>query len=481
MPLPKQSTDRCASRFLLVSLNIDAVLQETTIYRRRQRLGAMTAGLGLGDGYKMTLERIKAQGGEKARLGMAALMWICYSERPLGVEELCQALAVEIGSPDLNQDNIPPISTLLGCCQGLVIVDKRASKVRLIHFSLKEYLCARPDLFAGAHSTMAETCLTYLNSQHVNSIPLRLDDIQKVPFLEYSSVYWGVHAKRELSDRAKSFAIKLFSQYSNHISARALLEDQVECHWIFGPPEDDFVFTGLHCASIFGIVELASALIGMEDCDLNQRDSLGFTPLIWASQYGHEGMVELLLAQKNVDPDLPDTSDNQSPLSWASENGHEAALKLLLAREDVDPESRDNDGQTSFLHAAHGGHEGILKLLLAREGVNPETLNNKGRTPLSYAAHSGHEGVLKLLLTLKDVNPNRPDNSGRVPLHYAALWGRKGAVELLLAQENINPDIIDNYDLTPFQAAIARGRKEIAKILRAHKTTTAGCSKSQAA
>ena len=62
------------SRFLLVFLTIEAVLQEATIYRRSQRLSAMTNGLDLGDAYGATLERIKAQGGERARLGMAALM-----------------------------------------------------------------------------------------------------------------------------------------------------------------------------------------------------------------------------------------------------------------------------------------------------------------------------------------------------------------------------------------------------------------------
>ena len=48
LPQACTSTDRYISRFLLVSLNIDAVLQETTIHRRRQKLSAMTDGLGLG-------------------------------------------------------------------------------------------------------------------------------------------------------------------------------------------------------------------------------------------------------------------------------------------------------------------------------------------------------------------------------------------------------------------------------------------------
>jgi len=129
-----------ASRFLLASLNIQAILKETTIDRRRRRLRGMGNGLNLRDAYEATLEKVKAQGGDKARLGMAVLMWIFYSWRPLQVDELCHAIAIRIGSTDLESDDIPAISTLLGYCLGLVAVDKSTSTVRLIHFTLREYL-----------------------------------------------------------------------------------------------------------------------------------------------------------------------------------------------------------------------------------------------------------------------------------------------------------------------------------------------------
>ena len=73
-------------RFLLVLLTIGMILQETTIYRRRQKLRAMENGLDLGGAYGVTMGRIKAQGGEKARLGMAVLMWISHSRLPLQVD-----------------------------------------------------------------------------------------------------------------------------------------------------------------------------------------------------------------------------------------------------------------------------------------------------------------------------------------------------------------------------------------------------------
>jgi len=152
-------------------------------------------------------------------------MWISYSRRPLQVDEICQAIAIRRGANDLNSDNIPTISTLLDCCQGLVTMDKAASAVRLIHFTLQEHLCAHPNLFGRTHAKMAETCLTYLNFRHVKGLPADSSaDPQTTPFLEYSALYWGAHMRMELSGRAKKLALLLLHQFDRHISAKTLGE-----------------------------------------------------------------------------------------------------------------------------------------------------------------------------------------------------------------------------------------------------------------
>ena len=112
------SINRYVSKFLLVSLNIDAILQETTIYHKQQKLDAMTDGLGLGDAYSATLSRIKGQGGRKSVAWYGRFGVDPPSERPLKPSDLCHALAVEIGSPNLNSDNAPSTRTVLDCCQG---------------------------------------------------------------------------------------------------------------------------------------------------------------------------------------------------------------------------------------------------------------------------------------------------------------------------------------------------------------------------
>jgi len=448
---------------LLVSLNIDAVLQETTIHRRRQKLNAMTSGVGLGDAYGATLDRIKGQGGEKAKLGMAVLMLISHSERPLKANELCHALAVEIGS-HLNSDNVPSIGTLLACCQGLVTVDQEASTARLIHYTLQEYLRAHPELFGRAHSAIAETCLTYLNSHQVKALSANPSPYpQDTSFLEYSSQYWGVHAKRELSDCAKSLALNLFDDYSNHISIKILLRRQDLCLHMFNFDKIS-LFSGLHCASAFGIVEVVASLLEVEGCDINQIDCAGNTPLMWAALNGHEEVVKILLERDSVDPNKPNKG-GQRPLLCAVRKGHEGVVKMLLGRDDVDPNKPDIYGQAPLWYAAGKGHEGVMKMLLGRDDVDPNTSDMYGHTQLWWAAYYRHEEMVKILLGRDDVDPNKPDMYGRAPLWCAVDSGYEEVVKILLGRDDVDPNQSDNQGRSPLSCAAGNGHEGMVKML----------------
>ena len=463
MPHTIQSANIYEPRFLLVSLNIDAILHESTIYRRRERLNKITNGLGLGDVYDATIERIKAQAGDKPRLGMAALMWINHAERPLKADELCHALAVELGSTDFNTGNVPSISILVSCCQGLITVDKEASTVRLIHFTLQEYLSAHPDIFTRPHSSMAEICLTYLNSQHVKALstPPSLDT-QNTAFLEYCSVYWGTHAKKELSGCAQSLALELLKGDYHQISTRLLLTQVTG--WYLGHIHTWSPFSGLHCASFFGIIEVVASLIEGECYNINEGDFLGITPLAWAAFNGHEGVVRILLEREEVDPNKPD-DDGWTPLSFAAQNGHEGVVRILLEREEVDPDKPDNGGRTPLSFAAENGHEEVVRILLDREEVDPNQPDDEGQTPLSFAAENGREGVVRILLEREEVNPDKPDNEGWKPLSYAAWDGHEGVVKILLGREEVNPDKPNNRGQTPLSFAAQNGHGGVVKML----------------
>ena len=455
----------------------------------------MKNGVDLGSGYEATLGRIKAQGGEKARLRMAALMWIAHSRRPLQVDEICHAIAIRIGSNDLDIDDIPAISTLLGCCQGLVTMDQGSSTVRLIHFTLQEYLCVHPDLFDRAHSTMAETCLTYLNFQYVKDPSADPpSDPRGTPFLEYCSLYWGTHMRIELSDRAKAIALALLDRFDGHISAKLLWESiggELVGWWsVRRLSPSRLEFSALHCISYFGIAELADTLIKMDRWDVNQRDGAGMTPLMWAARHGHEEVVRLLSRKKQIQLDQQDVSFGRTALSWAAGNGHEGVVRLFLGpgfvnpgriggrwgkarreagllfgRRYINPDSSSKSGRTPLSWAAGNGREGIVKLLLGRKDASPNSSSKLGQTPLCFATGSGHEGIVKLLLKRGDVDPDTPDALlCRTPLSWAAETGREGIVRLLLERKDVNPDSSDKFDRTPLSRA-ENGHEGIVELL----------------
>ena len=462
--LCRPCTDRRKCRFLLVSLKVDAILRGTTIHRRRERLKAMGDGLGLGGAYEATLERIRTQEGEKETLAMTALMWICYSERPLLVDELCHALAMEIGSTNFSSDNVPAAETLLACCQGLVTVDKEASTFRLIHHTLREYLCTHRNLFPRADLLMAETCLTYLNSDKAEALSAKPQpDLSSMPFLKYCSRYWGTHAKRQLSDRAILLATELLENYESHVAASTLFEQVFD--WGDSPEVNvPSLFSGLHCASFFGIVELMTGLLEMPNCDTGQGDFAGMTPLLWAAMGGNDGAVELLLGRGAVDPNQQN-NEGDTALTLAAVEGHRVVVEQLLGREDVDPNKPNKEGTTPLSWAAFSGHESVVKQLLGREDVSPDKPDNEGMTPLSWAALLGHESVVKRLLDREDVSPDKPDNGGVTPLWWAAVGGRESVVKQLLDRGDVNPDRPDNEGSTPLTWAAGNGHESVVKQL----------------
>ena len=460
----KSYTDRCGYRFLLASLKVEAILRETTIHRRRNRLYAMGNGSGVRDAYETTLGRIGSQEGEKAKLAMITLMWVCHSERPLRIDELCHALAVEIGSTHFNSDNVPATETVLACCQGLVTVDREASTARLTHHTLREYLTTHRNLFPGAQLEMAETCLTYLNSENAKALPAtEKTNLSSMPFLKYCSRYWGIHAKREPSDGVILLAMELLGQYENHVAANSLFDqifdqdDSLELNTLS-------VFGGLHCVSFFGIINLMTGLLVMDGYDVNRGDAAGVTPLIWAVRGGQGAAVELLLGQESVTADQPD-NHGCTPLWWAARNGHNSIVKQLLGRANVDPNHASKKGATPLIEAAYYGHEVVVKQLLDRQDINPDKPKNSDETPLLLAALMGHESVVKQLLDRQDVNPDKPNNEGKTPLLFAAMKGHESIVKQLLGCANVDPNHASERGATPLIEAAYYGHESVVKQL----------------
>ena len=319
-----------------------------------------TAGVDLDSLYGQTLQEIREQTGDRPRLGMQALMWVSHAERPLRIDELCHALEFGVEATDLDPQSIQPADTVMGSCLGLAMVDKRTSIVRLIHDTLQKYL-SRPGILSGAHKVLGETCLAYLNSDQVKRLRARkVGGLGYMPFLEYSSLYWGVHAKIELSDRAKTLALEVLNQFENHISFTLFFKKRLP----FSTLNPRRPFTGLHCASYIGIDAVVAALIKVQSYNINQEDTVGYTPLMWAVECKNYGAVKLLLACDGVDPNKSNII-GITPLWWACSCGDEEMVRLLI-QVGANPHKPNNNGLTPFMIASRYGYKGTLAALQPR-------------------------------------------------------------------------------------------------------------------
>ncbi|CAG7940465.1 unnamed protein product [Penicillium salamii] len=225
------------------------------------------------------------------------------------------------------------------------------------------------------------------------------------------------------------------------------------------------------------------------------REYANRTPLSWASQNGHVGIVKLLL-QTGIPCDEED-KDVQTPLSLALIGGHATIARLLIdkgadtnARDMInrllrhkalkvnhekiapllidtlkinfDIDAIDENGRTLLQRAADPGYEAIVRFLIAKE-ADVNTRNRVGQTPLYTAVESGRVVVAKLLIE-KGAHINIVDKDGLTLLH-TAIKNDNTAMAKLLIKNGAHSNAIDKDGRTPLHLASSNGHKEVSELL----------------
>ena len=154
-----------------------------------------------------------------------------------------------------------------------------------------------------------------------------------------------------------------------------------------------------------------------------------FTNLTIASYFGLAHFVEIEFQQSHIDVNAKDTGFGRSALSWASCFGHDEIVKLLLqlsqaAQETtrdnakiVDINLKDKIGQTPLSLAAELGWEEVVKLLL-HAGADVDAVDWLGHTALKKSSNMGHIAIVTLLLLFGASDVQR-DEQGRTALERA--------------------------------------------------------------
>jgi len=198
--------------------------------------------------------------------------------------------------------------------------------------------------------------------------------------LQYSSLYWGVHANRDLWDCVRSLALQLLQEFHSHIS-RCFIIDHLGTLDL-RDYSHGFELSGVQCASFFGLIEIVAALIENQGYRSKWGCYLDDSPLVLATRNGHEEVVKRLVGWEGVDPDEPNNY-GQTPPSYGAGYGRKALVDILLERAEVNLGRIDKLGRMPLSYAVGNGNEEVVMILLGRAGVSRDWTDNKGRTLLS--------------------------------------------------------------------------------------------------
>jgi len=159
--------------------------------------------------------------------------------------------------------------------------------------------------------------------------------------------------------------------------------------------------TPLLWASGFGKPETVGFLLS-KGADVKAVDDNGWTPLIWAAGLGQPQTVQILVNSK-ADLAAADKQTGDTPLLRGARTGKAESLQILLAA-GADIKAKNKAGQTALHLAAAGGSADKVQLLLAAK-ADPSATDDKGWTALDHAMNRTTGDKTKLIEILKPVSP----------------------------------------------------------------------------
>ncbi|KAF4834499.1 Ankyrin-1 [Colletotrichum tropicale] len=405
------------------------------------------------------------------------LRFLAFSDRPFTVEELADALAVNLSeSPKFDPAfRMPrPTEICLYCPSMLLLARtrkrargqldgyKETLEVRLAHFSVKEYLTSdrlhaelRPLIEPHiSRAFLADICVAYLSE--IKDAMTKHQIEEAFPFASYSAQSWLDHAaaSRSLGQGAEDSGLILDFLSSGDVA--------YENWFIMFDPEASFKITkpasGLYYACLYGLVSEVESLLS-QYVGVNEQGGRQGYPIVVAADKGHTKIVKLLIAN-GADVNLKNPFD-RTALHMAASGAHVEIVQLLLDS-NAEVNAMTAEYETSLGWACSSGHLKVVRLLLDRGAVmNPP--GGMSVNVLQLACSYGHVEIVRLLLD-KGADVHGLGEHSESPLESAASYGDARIVSLLL-QHGASLTLLPNQIGDALQSAAARGDERIMRIL----------------
>ncbi|KAI9765585.1 MAG: hypothetical protein M1840_007274 [Geoglossum simile] len=444
--------------------------------------------------YERALARINSSWtAESAR---KIFRWVAAAKRPLSLEELREAIAIQPCQPSLNSEALEnDINRLVPYCGNLIVFDEEDKVVQFAHHTVKQFLLAEsrtPSLdsfhfqLPHADHDVGEVCVTYLNFNDFKRQLAKISATQTHIYdpsailrtslsagLDMSTGnYWLRRVQLGLASNVGRIDVErqLYdtvgvngSESIKKLQATYALLPYASEHWLSHSPafaeentktwrlwnnllltESSFAqmpwtfdeWTHRTKSVIRWVLqnEHCALLRHIESSDTNTLSSEGRRQvLVDSAAQGRSQFVDILTGLGKIQ-----NLDLGIALQVAAGGGHlDVVERLLVAKADVNASAADGGfGRTALQAAAGGGHLDVVeRLLVAKADVNASAADGGfGRTALQAAAGGGHLDVVERLLVAKaDVNAAALSyDGGRTALQAAAGGGHLDVVERLL-------------------------------------------------
>ena len=416
---------------------------------------------GLEEAFEETLGRVRRQPDSQKDLGINILMWLTYARRPMLIVELSEALAIRLGTGVLNSKYHPWQKQMVDSCMGLVLADESSAAIRLVHYSVQEYLYKHRDhIFGKGEEAIAEKSLTYLLFEPFARGPRQLQTgvqelVAKNPFAAYAARNWGDHVRGARTEELDPLTLKFLQAEAQRGCSYQIVHHTGKFREEYWKAEEANSINGLHLAATFGLDRLGKRLLDAGQVRVDDTSRMGSTALINAAAGGHRAFIRMLLQEG---ADHLEENWYGMALHCAAEAGMVSSI-LQLVENGTSVDLRDRRGRTPLHCATVSGHEEAMKTLL-EQGADVNAECNKNYTALRYAIIWEQPLVLVQVLLERGADTNVPSNHGATPLHDAAVMNSEQTL-LLLLRHKADINAREAHGGTPLHFAAERDHASI--------------------
>ena len=485
--------------------------------------------------YERAIARIESAG--KAIIAQKIFRWVAAAKRPLTLEELREAIAIQPCQPSRNSEALEnDINRLVPYCGNLIVLDEEDQVVQFAHHTVKQFLLSEsrtPSLnsfhfqLPQVNQDAGEVCVTYLNFNDFKRQLVKISAWQTRLFdpsamlreslakgLDLSTrSHWlrwvqlrkarntgkidvegqlydvaGIKDPRSLGKLLETYALLPYASEYWLSHSSAFTERNTKTWKIWSDllltessiAQTPWTFDEWNCRT----KSVIQWIYENNHCALlRQIESSSTNFLSWihrrqilvdSARQGRSQFVDILIDLGKIR-----NVDLGVALQAAAGGGHlDVVERLLAARADVNAAATDG-GWTALQAAAGGGHLKVVERLLAvRADVNAAATKEGGQTALQAAAGGGYLEVVERLLAVRaDVNAAAAKEDGQTALQAAAGGGHLEVVERLLAAKADVNAAATNGGKTALQGAARGGHlKMVERLLAARADVNAAAS-----